>query len=181
MDLTTHTDQVGRSEGRVVYLRDVDPTQLLDDVSLAPLAPLGRGSPRERTLAFAQALEIIHKDGGARTEDLIKSAGALATITLDPRTMKAIIEEVGMTMSLEGMTEFYRELGFLDIWMGWGREEGREAGHAEVLAELMHERFGPDPAIPDLARALAKWPRGAVHAVTSSATLDDLARTQPPR
>jgi hypothetical protein len=171
----------------VHYLRDLDPAVLLETPVLAPLAPLGRGSPEERARAYANAIRVIQKEGGSRTEDLLDFASCLAMITLDGRLVDRIVEEVGMTV--ESVTEFYRDTILGHALQDLGRQEGRQEGRAEgieqgrerLLADLLEDRFGPDPAVGSIAHRLAGWPGAAVaHAINTATSLEDLTRAEPP-
>jgi hypothetical protein len=71
----------------LVYLRDRDPEGLLTDLTLAPLAVLGRGGPARRAAVFAQALRLIREHGGSRTPELLEFALVMATIRLTPPTI----------------------------------------------------------------------------------------------
>jgi hypothetical protein len=132
--------------------------------------------------ACEEAIRLIHKDGGSRTEELLKFTSVLALITLDGSTIEKIVEEAGMTA--ESIAEVYRNTVWgrvlQDVGREEGREEGLEVGREEMLADLLEDRFGPDPSIRGIAHRLAVWPRGAVHAANTATRLSDLAEADPP-
>jgi hypothetical protein len=64
----------------VCFLRDVDPARFLKEVSLAPMAALGRGDDARRTSVFAEAVTMIRDGGGSRMQDLLEFAATLASI-----------------------------------------------------------------------------------------------------
>ena len=75
-------------------------------------------------------------------------------------------------MTAESIAEVYRNTV-------WGRVL-QDAGREEMLADLLEDRFGPDPSIRGIAHRLAVWPRGAVHAANTATRLSDLAEADPP-
>jgi len=156
----------------VLYLRDVDPAIFLETPLLAPFAVLGRGSPQLRAEAFAACLRLIGEQGGTRTSELLEFAATLAVIRLKAPTIEQIIKEVAVTIT--SVAEFYRDTEF-------GRKlrhEGREEGRHEMLTDLLRERFGEHPGIPDAARRLAGWPSPtALHAIIVAESFEALPAT----
>ncbi len=163
----------------MIYLRDIPPEVLLSDAGLAPLATLGRGDREERARAFARAVDIIRKEGGRRTQQLLDWAAVMATINLSRDTIDRITQEAGMT--IETIVEFYRETIIGEALEQHGREqgrvEGREEGREQTLIALLHSRFGDDPAVPAVAHHLATSAdlESAVRAVTSARSLSDFS------
>jgi hypothetical protein len=148
-------------------------------LSMVPLAVLGRGDPRER--AYEEAIRVINKNGGERTEELLDCLGVMAPITLDRGVVRKILDNAEVTA--ESLGEFYHDTVLGRVLEGIGHEKGLEAGRAagleagraEVLAELITDRFGPDPSITEIARRLARRPGGAFRAVNAAHSLDEIA------
>jgi hypothetical protein len=165
----------------VVYLREVEAARLLADVSLAPLAALGRGSPSE---AYAQSLRVACERGGARAGRLIQFATTLATITMDPSIIWKFVGEVGMSVESIAdlfVADLFRDTKFGQALIQQGLDTGREEGREHLLVALLRDRFGPHPDLPAVAQRLASWPDAAsIQAITAAASLDELARAQPP-
>ncbi len=180
-----------------VYLRDQDPEPLLAEISLAPLAALGRGRPDQRARYLARAIQLIVQTAGVRSSELLEYAIVLATITLKLSTIVEIVEEADMTVE-----SFAGEILLETKWgrsfrqeaeaqgreqgratgLEEGREEGREAGREEareeLLAILLRDRFGARPEIEAVAHRLAGGlePAAAVRAITTAADFDDFLR-----
>lgn len=179
-----HRDPVVRQfwpSVRVVNLQELNPGLLLSDVSLAPLASLGRGSPDERAANFGEAIRIIRARGGARVGELLQYAMVLARITLSTSIIERIVEEE----SMDETVAFAAGQVMLETRPGRAlkraiREEGREEGQAEtrqqLLAVLLRDRFGDHAEISAIARELAGWPdtAKAVHAITTAMGLREL-------
>jgi hypothetical protein len=141
-----HPDPVMRMFWRTVrltFMPDLDPAVFLNNVSLAPCAVLGRGSPEERERVFACAVEMIWSKGGERTYDLLDYATALARITLTQEAIQRVLK--GATVS-EKIVEDYA--GEMFKKAGWGmalsrkgrkegREEGRRAEREQMLIILL--------------------------------------------
>jgi hypothetical protein len=156
----------------VVYARDLDPEWCLSEPSLAPLAPLGRGSPAERAQHYKNALRTIQKHDGPNSGALLTCTSVLATITLDLSIIEQIAEEVEMTVA-DIMLQLPWGREVLQVGLETGREEGRE----ETLTLLLEQRFGRDHDVRPIARHLATWTDhgAALHAILTVDHLDDLA------
>jgi hypothetical protein len=176
-----HDDLEGRGFAlklALSYLREQDAQWFLNRPPLAPLAVLARGGRQERAKACEEAIRVIHKTGGERTEELLDFTNVLATITLDRQSMHKVLEEVGMT--IETIMDFYQDSILGQGFEAKGREQGLEQGREQALIELITERFGSTPAAAETAHRLASWPSGAVHAVISADSLDELVGLEPP-
>jgi predicted transposase YdaD len=130
-------------------------------------------------------------------KELRAFAIALAGVTLDPVTMNRIVEEAEMTVDeyvaktlwhgsygeklrqqlRERALQEGRQEGRLE-----GRQEGAAQGRERLLVVLMHERFGPHPDAPAIARQLTAHLDDveAVHAVSSAVDLADLVASALP-
>jgi hypothetical protein len=163
----------------LLYLRSADPDRFVKDASFAPLAMLRRGDPTELERVASRVVEVVRSRGGERVGQLLEFTTVLAVIASDPAVVEKIIEETEMTV--ESVAEFYRDTGFGRRLRDEGREEGREEERESLLAALLADRFGEHPALPALARRLARLSDGAaaVHAITTAATLEDLQQADP--
>ena len=161
----------------LVYLRERDPKWFMDRPSMVPLAVLGRGDRRERERAYADAIRVIRKKGGERTEELLDCIGVLAQITLDREGVRKMI---GSEELIAGVVDFYHDTALGRTFEGIGRERGLEEGRAEVLTELLTDRFGPDPSVDEISRRLARWPSGAFRAAMAAQELGELVGIEPP-
>jgi len=161
----------------VLYLRDADPDQFMDDVNFAPLALLRRIDPAEKVKVAARVIEMIRERGGKRLAQLLEFIAVLAVIASDRAVVEKIIEETEMTV--ESIAEFYRDTSVGQQLCQEGKEKGREEEREALLAALITERFGPSPQAAALAHRLARLPDGAhaVHLITTATSLGDL---QPP-
>jgi hypothetical protein len=161
----------------VTYLREQDPADLLRSPSLAPLASLGRtrGGPTARSRLLRRALGVIASVSDApRRDDLAATAAVLAAVHLDLTTIVRAGREAGMPISLEG-TEVARAIAEAAEARGMarGKAEGMAEGAARersaVVAELLEDRYGPDPRISGLAERLVDRPTATVLAALRSA------------
>jgi predicted transposase YdaD len=167
----------------VTYLRDHDPDELLSDLSVAPLASLGRvRRPAGREQVLRSALELIGAQAAPeRVGDLAAVAIVLAGIHLDPDTIERARREAGMPISLEGTVagRILRQRAEAE-GEARGRVEGealgRVEGEAAVVERLLANRFGADERTGAIARQLVeRHGETAVDLVLSASTLDDLA------
>ena len=155
----------------VTYLRDHDPDELLTDVSVAPLASLGRvAPPRGRAQVLRSALEMIGARAAPdRVSDLAAVAIVLAGIHLDPDTIEQARKEAGMPISLEGTVagRMLRQRA---------EARGRVEGEVAVIERLLTSRFGIDRRTAAVARRLVgRHGESAVDLVLSASTLADVA------
>jgi predicted transposase YdaD len=176
----------------VLYLRDVDPAVFLKEVSLAPLASLGRGGAAERAEAFRSALLLIgEQEDKTRVKSLLEHAVVLAKINLKPGVVERIVKEVFVSQAIEDMAgEVFRRAGWgeslrqegLREGRQEGRQEGREdglrSGRAQSLELVLRERFGDPPGILAVVQRLAGWsdPAAAMHAAFIATDLEALGR-----
>ena len=163
----------------VTYLRDHDPDELLTDVSVAPLASLGRvAPPRGRAQVLRSALEMIGARAAPdRVSDLAAVAIVLAGIHLDPDTIEQARKEAGMPISLEGtvagriLRQRAEARGRVE-----GEARGRVEGEVAVIERLLTSRFGIDRRTAAVARRLVgRHGESAVDLVLSASTLADVA------
>jgi predicted transposase YdaD len=187
----------------VTYLRDHDPDELLTDVSVAPLASLGRvAPPRGRAQVLRSALEMIGARAAPdRVSDLAAVAIVLAGIHLDPDTIEQARKEAGMPISLEGtvagriLRQRAEARGRVEgeargrvegeargrvEGEARGRVEGEARGRVEgevaVIERLLTSRFGIDRRTAAVARRLVgRHGESAVDLVLSASTLADVA------
>ncbi len=160
----------------VTYLRDADPTTLLSNPALAPLATLARATDTtERTDLLRRALIVIRDHAPPeRRDDLASTALVLAAIRLDPDTIDSARKEADMPISLEGTLAG-------DIIAQRAHTAGRTEGEVTTLITLLTTRFGDDPRVPDLARILhTRAGLGTIPRILAAATLDDLLATTEP-
>ena len=159
----------------MIFLREMDPAIFLSEVNLSPMAVLGRGTSEERTEVFKTALRSIQKEDPPCWRDLLDYATTLARITLDEATVEKVAEE--FVMSDVMVQEFAGKI--------WGRALERASIRKEyerALGLMLKDRFGDRPGMLDVASRLARWPdeAAAVHAISSAASVDELARLDPP-
>jgi predicted transposase YdaD len=175
---------------KVTYLREHDPDSLLADLSVAPLASLGRmRRPTDRAAVLRSALQVIAtRAAPERVSDLAAVTIVLAGIHLDPDTIERARKEAGMPISLEGTVagrilrqraEAEGEARGRVEGEALGRVEGealgRVEGEAAVLVRLLTNRFGADERAAAVARRLVEQHgESAVDLVLSTMTLDDL-------
>lgn len=164
----------------VTYLRDADPTTLLSNPALAPLACLARATDTtERTDLLRRALIVIRDHAPPeRRDDLASTALVLAAIRLDPDTIDSARKEADMPISLEGTLagDIIAQRAHTA-----GLAEGRTEGEVTTLITLLTTRFGDDPRVPDLARILhTRAGLGTIPRILAAATLDDLLATTKP-
>lgn len=163
-----------RSRIHVIYLRDCDPIGFRGTPALAPLASLAQAPDRaHRAQLLRRALEVIRDHAPPhRTIDLASVAIVLAAIRLDAATIETARREAGMPISLEGTVagEIIAQRAAVRA-----RVEGRVEGEISTLAAVLSSRFGPDPRIVDIARALhTREGPHAVEVALGAASLDDL-------
>ncbi|MFN8079541.1 MAG: hypothetical protein U0Q19_08240 [Kineosporiaceae bacterium] len=162
----------------VIYLRDCDPADFLGTPALAPLASLADATDRaHRAQLLRRSLEVIRDQASPhRTVDLASVAIVLAAIRLDAATIETARKEAGMPISLEGTAagEIIAQRAAVRA-RAEGLTEGRNEGEISTLAAVLSNRFGPDPRIGDLARALhARAGDRAVELALGATSLDDL-------
>jgi hypothetical protein len=179
----------------VVYLREHDPEEFLDDPVLAPLAVLARGSRKQREAVLGAALRLIRDSGHPRTAELLQIAETLATIRLDLPTIERIRKENGM--SVQPLVDFWRdsEIGEQLQALGHqkgrkegrhegrqeGRREGRDEGRAGVLLALLRVRFAGQPGLKAVAERLATWSdQAASEAIIAATDPAELLKIEPP-
>jgi hypothetical protein len=154
----------------VVHLRDQDPWVLLDDVSLAPLAVLGRvGDVSERIDVLRATFRLLAdvQDLDRRSE-LAEITMVLASIRLDEDTIDDIAKEAGMPINLEG-TQAGRSIE------ARGEARGQVRAAREVLAALLRHRFEGDERVREVASGLAGLPKDeAIGLAMSAESLDDI-------
>jgi predicted transposase YdaD len=172
---------------RVIYLRERDPAEFLDDPVLAPLAVLARGRRERRERSFGAALRLIRDSGHQQTAELIQIAETLALVRLDPTTIARIRKENGM--SIQPLVDHYKktEVGHHLQRLGReeGREEGREKGREEarekMLLAALRSRFGDVPESLTVVRRLAgTTDEAAMDAVLGAPTLQALLTADLP-
>ena len=164
----------------VTYLRDADPTPLLADPALAPLAVLARATTRhQRITHLRQALAVVTTvPDPHHRHDLVHTTATLAGIHLDPATIEELTKEAGMPFTLDEDTVAGRIIAATAEARGEARGEAQE--RARTLATLITRTFGEDPRIQPLARHLAALPREqALDAALTATTLDDLLALAP--
>jgi hypothetical protein len=156
----------------VLYLRDADPQRFLGHPNFAPLAVLPVGDPQEQIRSAKELIDVLRRDGGDRTAELLEFAWVLARITIGQEIMGKIAEEDGM--SLEAMRIIFRETALATELRAEGRDEGRE----QLLEALLHDRFGAQPELVAVAQNLARWAdvAAAIHAVTAANSFEDVLK-----
>ena len=178
----------------ITYLRDQDPTTLLTDPALAPLAVLAHATNHSaRVENLRHALTVINTvDDDHHRHDLVHTTATLAGIHLDPVTIEQLTKEAGMPFTLDEDTVAGRIIAATAEARGLARGEARGLARGEAQGEarervqtytaLLTRTFGDDPRIPTLAQHLADLPREqALDAALTATTLDDLLTLTPDR
>jgi len=152
-----------------LYLRDSPPEPLRKGIALSALTALAQGDQGIRAEGLADAYQRIQELAGDDASALLEAADVLATIRLDANIIEQIREENGMTV--ETIADFYSHTKF--------GQELRHRGHAEMLEDLIQDRFGDQPETAGIAGRLAQSGdrRAAIRSITHAATFDDLLRS----
>lgn len=185
----------------LIYVRDLDPDELLENSTLATLAVLARGDPDVRADSLMQAVNVIEDQGGERAGELLEFAGRMAMIRLDSDIVSKILDEAGqqdefaqLLLGIPKVRARAEALVAADLEAAWieahgkgrsearsearrqGREEGRREERDQFLTAMLQERFGQQPDLAATAQRLAGWPdpRQAVHTINTAETLADL-------
>jgi hypothetical protein len=160
---------------RVIYLRERDPAEFLEDPVLAPLAVLAKGRRRRREKSFAAALRLIRDSRHPQTAELLQIAETLALIRLDQSTIVRIRKENGM--SIQPLVDHYKTTEVGHHLQRLGREEGRE----KMLLAALRSRFGDTPDAPVIVRRLTgKTDDAAMDAILGAPDLESLLTADPP-
>lgn len=165
----------------VVRLGDRDPADLLGSPTTAALAPLARGTTRDRIATLLAAADRIGEvDDPDRRATLFGVAVTMASIVLPSRTIATTLEEDAMPVYVRD-TPLGREIfdeGWRDGWQDGrqeGRDEGARAAALELTSLLLRQRFGDHPRTADVAAALADVPaEERLTRIAGAAALDEL-------
>jgi hypothetical protein len=160
---------------RIVYLRDRDAAEFLQNPVMAPLAVLTRGRRERRERSFAAALRLIRDGGHPGAGELLQTAETLALIRLDRFTIDRIRKENGM--SIQPLVDHYRDTEVGQHLRRLGREEEKTA----MLLAMVQSRFGRQPDASAIAQRLTGWTeREAVDAILAASSIESLLTAEPP-
>jgi predicted transposase YdaD len=133
-----------------------DPTPLLADSALLPLAPLAR-TDSPQALLEQVAAQVASIESTPQRRNLAASVAVLAGLRFDDKLIEQLFREEIMRESViyqkileEGMRQG------LQVGRAEGKAEGRQQGEAELIIRLLNRKLGSlDQAIQEQIRNLS--------------------------
>ncbi|MBD1933892.1 DUF4351 domain-containing protein [Funiculus sociatus] len=147
-----YVDTNTRHQYRVIRRWEEDPTPLLANPALLPLATLAR-SDSPRALLEQVAAGVATIEGTAERKNILACAGVLAGLRFKKDLIQQLLREEIMEESV-----IYQDILQKGEMRGLqrGREEGRQQGEAALILRLLTLRFGDiNPELQEQIRGLA--------------------------
>ncbi len=151
-----YVDTSPRHQYRVIRLWEEDPTPLLANSALLPLATLAR-SDSPRALLEQVAAGVATIEGTAERKNILACAGVLAGLRFKKDLIQQLLREEIMQESVIYQDILQKgEMRGEQRGLQRGREEGRQQGEAALILRLLTLRFGDiNPQLQEQIRGLA--------------------------